>query len=116
MEDPDPWLNALNIAFACAVDPGQPAIIDAQHRISVNWETYYVSGDTALDRFRAAPHQYTGPVTDPVERVRFQPGADSPWREHDGRHFYFANQENASRFDEDPAAHATPMLGMVEMP
>jgi len=116
VKDPDPYLNALNITFACAVDPDQPAIVDARHRTSVNWETYYVSSDAALERFRAAPHQYTGLVTDPVERVRFQPGADSPLREHDGHRFYFISQESVSRFDEDPAVYAEPMLGMVEMP
>jgi len=115
VQDPDPYLNALNITLACVVDPDQSAIVDAEHRISVNWETYYVSSLDALERFRAAPHRYTGLVTDPVERDRFQPGADSPSREHNGQRFYFANDENANRFDEDAATYATPMLGMVEI-
>ena len=115
MKDPDPYLNALKIIVACAVNPAEPAVIDSQHRVSLNWETYYVSDGAALEQFNQAPHKYAGLVTDPVERARFRPDGDSPTREHDGRRFYFKNMETASRFDEDPGMYAVPMLGMVEM-
>jgi YHS domain-containing protein len=116
VKDPDPYLNALDITLACAVDPGKPAVVDARHRLSVNWETYYVSSDDALERFQASPHVYTGLVTDPTERRRFQPVPGSPTREYDGHLFYFASEGTAKQFDEDPGRYAEPMLGMVEMP
>jgi YHS domain-containing protein len=115
VKDPDPYLSALNVSLACAVDPSENALIDAQHRVSINWETYYVSSDDALEQFLAAPHKYAGLVTDPVERTRFRPDGNSPTREHDGRRFYFETADAASRFDKDPGMYAEPMLGMVEM-
>ena len=115
MKDPDPYLSALDITVACAVDPSRPAVIDAQHRITLNWETYYVSSAEALERFNEAPLEYAGLVTDPVERARFRPTHESPVREFDGRRFYFKSVETASRFDEDPGMYFEPMLGMVEM-
>lgn len=116
MKDPDTYLNDLGITLAGAVDPSQPAVIDAAHRVSVNWETYYVSSEANRERFLETPWAYTGEVTDPVGRVRFRPDAASPSRSYDGKQYLFSNEASAKQFDEDPAMYAEPMLSMVESP
>lgn len=114
MKDPDPYLNDLGITLSGAVDPTQPALIDPDHRISVNWETYYVSSDANRERFLQSPWEYAGEVTDPVTHERFTLTAASPSRSVEGKQFYFSNEETAARFDEDPTMYAEPMIGMVE--
>ena len=114
MKDPDNYLNQLEIALDCAVDPGARAVLDPTHRIFVNWETYFVSSAEARAAFERAPYRYTGAITDPVSRARFQPDETSPRREYEGRVFYFSSGESLAEFAASPSSYATPMLGMVE--
>ena len=112
VQGPDPYLIDMDATFSCAVHPEQPAIIDAEHRVFVNYEVYYVGSDAAREEFEAEPWRYTGGVTDPVTRERFIPGSDSPHRLFDGRQFYLASPENAATFDEDPEMYGTLQPGM----
>ena len=96
------FLNELGVELACAVNTDRKAVIDASHRVFVNYETFYFSDDDAQEAFRRAPHRYSGLLTDPVTRKRFAPGSDSPRRETGGRVLYFASAETAAQFDSDP--------------
>lgn len=113
MQGPEPYLNDLGLEFACAVHPDRKAVLDAEHRVFVNYETYYVSDRDAHELFLGAPHRYAGRITDPVSHQRFSADADSPRRDRAGRIFYFAGAETVARFDEDPDRFSTPMLSMV---
>ncbi len=110
MQGPEIWLNQLGITLACVVDPTRNAVLDADHRVFVNYETYYLSDEQAVQTFKAEPWRYTGMVTDPVSKARFQPAGDSPRAVHQGRVFYFASADNAKTFALDPAAQATPVV------
>ncbi len=85
MQSPELFLNDLGITVNCVVDPARPALLDEAHRVFVNWETYYLSSDEALAKFRADPLKYVGTVTDPVTRERFRPNGKHTRIEHDGR-------------------------------
>lgn len=116
MQGPEKYLNELGISLPCAVDPTQSARLDGEHRVFVNYETYYLSSAAALKTFRASPYAYSGSLTDPVTWERFQPDGTSPRREHEGRTFFFAGQTSVADFDADPAAYATAMLTMQAEP
>lgn len=115
MQGPERFLRDLKISLPCAVIPGAPARLDDDHRVRVNYETYYVSSLDAKAGFLAQPHRYTGPLTDPVTLERFRPGEDSPRRRHAGRLFYFASEATALEFDDTPALYSTPRLAMREL-
>ena len=85
-------------------------ILDVAHRVFINYETYYLSSDEAVQKFKKAPWRYTGLVTDPVSGVRFQPDGASPTAEHNGRLFYFSSDDQAEIFSKDPDSYATPVV------
>lgn len=113
MQGPEVWLTQLGIELACVVDPPAPARLDAEHRVFVNLETYYLSQPAAVTAFRQTPWEFSGPLTDPVSRARFVPTADSPRRERGDRTFFFESDATLAEFDADPAAYEVPMIGMV---
>ena len=110
MQGPEIWLNQLGVTVPCVVKTDRHAVLDVDHRVFVNYETYYLADDEALRTFRAAPWRYTGPVTDPVSKARFTPDGATPSHEHEGRLFYFASAATAATFAADPAAYATPVV------
>jgi len=76
----------------------------------VNYEAYYLSGSDALGKFIQEPWRYTGQVTDPVSKVRFQPDADSLMTMAAGRVFFFSSQANAESFAATPDKYSTPVV------
>lgn len=112
MQSPEFFLNNLGITVNCVVDPSRPALLDEKHRVFVNWETYFLSSDAALAKFRADPLKYVGTVTDPVTRERFRPTRRHTRIDHEGRIIWFAKAENAARFRAGPEAYVPPMIGM----
>jgi YHS domain-containing protein len=108
VQGPDPYLHDMEATFPCAVNPDQPAIIDASHRAFVNHEVYYFGSDDALRAFVEEPWRYAGRVTDPVSLERFAPTRDSLRRSHGGRLFFLASAANAAAFDAEPATYGVP--------
>ena len=115
MQGPEVFLNDLGITVNCVVNPQQKAKLDTDHRVFVNWETYYFSNQEAQKTFKNAAYQFTGPLTDPVSAERFQPNNKSPFRQFEGRLFYFQNQNNALAFENSPEDFVTPVVGMKKM-
>ncbi len=115
MQGPEPYLNDFHIQLHCVVDTTAWAILDPQHRAFVNHEVYYFSSDAAKEQFERSPFDYTGKVTDPVSLVRFQPDKWSASRDAAGRLFYFASEQTAAQFDQDPDRYSTPKPTMHEM-
>jgi hypothetical protein len=116
VQGPEFFLNQLEITVPCVVDPKLPARLDPEHRVFLNWETYYLSDDSALAAFRADPALFSGPVTNPVTRERFQPTARSIRLEHGGRIFLFPDDAAAATFASMPDSFVTPKVPMMMKP
>ncbi|MCP4290206.1 MAG: YHS domain-containing protein [bacterium] len=97
------------------VNPKKNAQLDAEHRVFVNWETYYLSDEKALVNFQKTAWKFIGKVTDPVSQMRFQPDVNSPTVVYEGRVFYFSSTENSTSFKKSPEDFATPVVGMKKM-
>jgi len=115
VQGPEVFLNDLELSVNCVVNTNQKAQLDPEHRVFVNWETYYFSDNKAVKKFNKSAYKFTGKLTDPVSQKRFQPDKKSPSRTIDGRLFYFLNKDNALAFDADPDAFVTPVVGMKKM-
>ncbi len=108
VQDPEIYLERLDIHLPCAVDPTRDAILDEAHRARVNHEVFFLSGPEALEEFNNRPLRYAGMLTDPVSLQRFRPDAESPKLEHGGRPYYFASATNLEAFRAQPARFADP--------
>ena len=113
VEGPDGYLKARGITLPSVVDPSQLAVIDAEHRVFLNYEVFYFASDELKQRFLADPIAYCGQLTDPVTLRRFQPTAASPRRDYSGRIYLFPAEESASEFDADPFRYAVPVYKMM---
>lgn len=88
------------------VHPQAVAVIDADHRVRVNREIFYLSSLAAKREFLKAPHQFAGGVTDPVTGHRFRPSASSPRLDVGDAIYYFTSERARSAFERDPNTHA----------
>lgn len=115
MQDPELYLNRLNISFPCVVRAGEPAVVDVAHRRHVNWEVFFFSSPAATNEFMLNPLQYCGLVTDPVTKAGFRPDGDSPRWEYNGRPYYFSSDSTMAVFRTMPDSLAVPRPKMSMM-
>jgi YHS domain-containing protein len=108
VQGPEIWLNNLGVEIACVVDPSASALLDEDHRVFVHYEAYYLSRSDALNAFGKAPWRYTGMVTDPVSKIRFQPDGQTVSSVTYGRLFYFTSNEQKKIFEASPNKYSTP--------
>jgi hypothetical protein len=62
VEDPERFLQGLDLQLASAVDPGSPATLAAEFRTTVNGQLYWVASADELRRLRERPFEYSGPL------------------------------------------------------
>jgi len=115
VQDPEVYLNNLDISFSCVVRDGEPAVVDADHRRFVNWEVFFFSSTDAANEFAADPIRYCGFLTDPVTRIGFRPDGRSPRVEHNGRPYYFLSDSTMAVFKTMPDSLAVPRPKMLKM-
>lgn len=115
MEDPEPYLNYLEIKLPCAVRDGEFAVVDATHRRYVNWEIFFFSSVEAANEFTSNPLPHCGLLTDPVTRGGFRPDQDSPRWEYNGRPYYFPSDSAMAVFRTMPDSLAVPRPKMLSM-
>lgn len=100
------------MTFACYEDPTRPAVLDGDHAVRVNHDTYLFADVAARDRFRAALVERCGPLTDPVTRRRFEPDGRSPRLSRGDVEYVFERTESLRRFLLDPERYALPRFTM----
>lgn len=83
-------------------------MLDASHRIRVNYETYFVADAAERKQFLADPLDYCGPVTDPVSKQRFRPDASSPRFDYAGTPYFFLDPGHMARFAAAPDSFTAP--------
>ncbi len=115
MQDPVTFVTDVIPSLACAVDPRQPAKLDAQHCVQINDETFFVAASVAKTRLLSAPLAYCGRLTDPVTQLRFTPTKRSPRLEWKGKPYYFSSDSTRALFASTPDSFAAPRVKMVTM-
>lgn len=92
---------------------GIPALVDDSHRISIGYETFFVSSDDAKRRFMQDVPKYCGVLTDPVTKTRFYPDDESPHRFHRDREYYFQSDSTEQVFAMMPMEYEDPAYKML---
>ena len=112
MQDVPAAVRRRGLSFACYDDPSRDAVIDADHAVSVNWETYLFADVAAAERFERDLVARCGLLTDPVSHRRFVPDATSPRLEYDGLPWYFESADTRDAFAREPQRFRLPHFTM----
>lgn len=115
MQGPENYLKAQNMTLPSAVDPSRTALLDADHRVFVNYEVYYFADQELKATFLKDPTEFTGELTNPVTMQRFQPSSNALRAEYAGRLFLFPDTASAQTFEAEPDRFALPVYRMPEM-
>lgn len=102
MQDPEPYLRALEVEVNCPVNPKRKAIIDSSLRYRINHDLYFFSSRAAMARFKRDPLAYVHIMTDPVTMRRFRTTADSPRFEYGRRSYFFEADSTRVAFQAAP--------------
>lgn len=113
MQNPEIFLTQLGLNIACAMDPLKPAAIDAAHRVSVGYETFFFADSAAMQKFLLDPTSHCGVLTDPVSFRRFRPDRQSPVSYLDDRMYVFASDSTSQLFEMMPEMYRYPNLKML---
>ena len=108
MQDPEAYIEEIELDFPCPVRRDRDAVIDVEHRAFVNHEIFFLSSLDALNEFRRRPLRYLDLVTDPVRGARFAPSELSPRWTYDDRPYYFLDESTLAEFRSDPDRYAHP--------
>lgn len=115
MQGPENYLKAQNMTLPSAVDPSRTAVLDANHRVFVNYEVYFFADQELKATFLKDPTAFTGELTNPVTMQRFLPSSNALRAEHAGRLFLFPDAASAQTFEAEPDRFALPVYRMPEM-
>ena len=116
MQDPQIQLKELGIGLPDAIDPNREAVLDAEHRSFVDYETFFFADDADKRRFDADPTASCGILTDPVTKKRFRPGGDSLRSSYAGRAYVFFDAASKAAFEKAPDEYARPNYDKLEIP
>jgi YHS domain-containing protein len=115
VEDPERYLNELGVTVPSLFDSSRTAVLDADHRVRVNHDTFFFADDGEKARFLADPGRSAPFLADPVSGAVFHPGPRTPRRESGGRLYLFAGDSTLALFDAAPDSFAIPRLRMMPM-
>ena len=100
--NPARYMRRMHATLADPVNPQVPATLDSASFVRVNHEIYFLHDAESRAAFEKDPIKYTGPLTDPVSLVRFQPTPKSPHLVSHGKPFYFSGSATFSTFQAAP--------------
>jgi YHS domain-containing protein len=113
LDGPGGYLDGLGVELASAMDLEKPAVLDAGHRVMVNYEVFFFASPEEVAKFDKDPTKYCGLLTDPVEKKRFQPVKNSPKAKFRKRTFYFLSAESRAAFISNPSDYGDPQFGLM---
>ena len=88
-------------------------MIDSTHWRRINYELFFFSDSAAIASFEKDPIAHCGILTDPISRVRFRPGDDSPNLVYQNQPFYFWSDSTRNLFQMMPDMYLLPDYGML---
>ena len=106
VEDPERYLNELGVQVPDFFDSTRTAVLEYGTRSRVNYETFFFADPTEKARFDADPTRYVGLLVDPVNKIRFQPRAQSPRFDYNNRPFFFSSDSTRASFAATPDSFA----------
>lgn len=115
MQDAPGYLRRKELTFACYLDPTKSAVIDDDHVVRLNYETYLFATSHARQLFLDDVVRFCGLVTDPVTKRRFRPGDASPRARHEKVVYLFESADSYERFLMEPEAYRLPGSVMAPM-
>jgi hypothetical protein len=112
VQGPESFLTQLGIELPGYMDSARPAIMDANYRISIGYESFIFSDSANLKKFESNLTKYCGVLTDPVTLKRFKPKRKSPKFTHNQRLFIFASDSTRQVFEKMPDMYYLPNFEM----
>ena len=108
VQDFPTFAERKELTFRDHLDSREPAIIDADHCVRLNYEGFFFGNLYTRERFVSDPLLYCGFLTDPVSKQRFRPDEDSPRASHEEVTYYFEGEDEKTLFEADPDAFKLP--------
>lgn len=106
-------MSELGIELACAVAPGHAARVDSSFVSFVNHDVFFTSTQARKLEFDQDPLAYVDVLADPINRLRFRPGRDTPHMKYQEREYYFASDSTFAMFSAAPDSFLVPRFGMI---
>lgn len=108
MQDVPQFLAKRGLAFDSYLDPRRKAVVDAEHCVRINWESFFFADLWERERFLDDVVAYCGLLTDPVSRRRFRPTQESPRSAHAGVRYFFESDGTREQFEVEPEKYRLP--------
>lgn len=108
MQDVSVFVNRKELTFRDHLDSREPAIIDAEHCVRLNYEASFFGNLWTREQFVSDPTLYSGYLTDPVSKNRFRPTEDSPRFSHEEVTYYFESASLRDTFKAAPDNYKLP--------
>lgn len=108
MQDVPQFLARRGLALASYLDPRRAAVLDAEHCVRINWESFFFADLWERERFLDDVVAYCGLLTDPVSRRRFRPTLESPRFSHAGVRYFFESVDTRELFESEPDKYRLP--------
>jgi YHS domain-containing protein len=108
VQDVPEFARRMGLELEGYLDASQPAVIDDDHMVRLNYEAFFFSSPEQREVFLGDPVARCGLLTDPVSKRRFLPDRSSPRAEHDGVLYVFETRENLRMFRRRPDDYRLP--------
>lgn len=108
MQDVPQFLAKRGLTLDSYLDPRRKAVIDTEHCVRLNWESFFFADLWERERFLDDVVTYCGLLTDPVSRRRFRPTQESPRFSHAGVRYFFESADTREQFEAEPDKYRLP--------
>jgi len=108
VQDVPTFVRQNGLTFRDYLDERYEAVLDAEHCVRLNYEAFLFGDPWSRERFLADPTDFCGLLTDPVSKRRFRPTPGSASSRHEGVTYFFENEANRARFEEEPERYRLP--------
>lgn len=105
----------IGLKLQSVMDEEKRAVIDKKHAFAVNYETFFFATLEEKQEFGVDIVAYCGPLTDPVNKQRFQPYEKSPRYDLGDHPYFFLTESNRAEFSKSPEQFTAPKFPMLKI-